>query len=283
MENSTLNAKQAAAIAVITTAAATAAATFFLKDGSLFFLAAITFITCIPLMIFSLYLWITGNGSRWLNMGVDWSKVKPEDGRKYASHMGKYMTAAMVLLMYAMASIMMDIVLFAVLMVICVSLSFVPLIPIFGKSRGSNLKSPPSWPASKAAFAVILIVAVAVAPTYAVFNAEGNSSAITVEFGEETFSIRAPMVNETFRYDEISGLVYDPDFIKGMRIGGYGTPTIHSGNFKNDVFGKYTLASYTKVKPCVAFYKGENAYAFNQADDEQTHAAYERILAKITP
>ena len=80
--------------------------------------------------------------------------------------------------------------------------------------------------------------------------------------------------NRYFDYDEIEDLGIDPNFEKGSRSIGYGTPNISSGKFKNSMFGPYVLMSYTKVDSCVFFTYDGSYYAFNQSTEEATMDAY---------
>ena len=135
-----------------------------------------------------------------------------------------------------------------------------------------------SFEYSKAAIFMVFTL-LAIVPMTALGVSQFSQEVVDVEFLDDEVHIQAQVFNYHFKYESIEDLDIDPEFDKGKRIAGYGTPTICSGTFKNDVFGSYKLASYTQVKPCIFFLYEGKYYAFNQGSDELTQQAYEQLLS----
>ena len=74
---------------------------------------------------------------------------------------------------------------------------------------------------------------------------------------------------------------YFEDFPKGKRIMGYQDTNVSSGRYNNSLFGDYELASYSKVRPCIAISVGGEMYAFNQNSDDLTWALYQSLKERI--
>ena len=108
------------------------------------------------------------------------------------------------------------------------------------------------------------------------------NGSVDVSVGEDSFSVKAPFFDRSFSYDEIGGCEYFEDFPKGKRIMGYSDGTLSSGRYSNSIFGSYELASYSKVRPCIAVSVGGEMYAFNQSSDTLTESLYETLKEKIS-
>jgi hypothetical protein len=129
--------------------------------------------------------------------------------------------------------------------------------------------------------AFIAVSAIVLVPTVGISAMDLTSETVVVEFGDDGFRVKAPMVNEYFEYDKVKDLTLDPNFDKGTRVWGYGTPTISSGTFNNAAFGNYTLASYTEVKPCIFFQYEGKYYAFNLSNNTDTMKAFDQLEMKV--
>ena len=227
--------------------------------------------TCV---VIGLYMFLEGKGQNAIN-GVDWSSLSDSEVRNMVSFWGFYFIIGSILLMYSVALLMSFIWAFVLILV---SVAFL-LVPLALKERGRKHQFVERSKTTKVlVFATVSIVAIV--PTFYFMSMEDNSEAVVVEFGEDSFHIKAPMVDLTFKYEDVSDIGIDPDFDKGSRIWGYGTTNICSGKFQNAVFGKYTLASYTKVTPCVFFTCDGEYYAFNQVSVQNTYDAYETLIQK---
>lgn len=239
-------------------------------------LALISIYALYPILILSLYMFLEGKNYKWVN-GMDWSSMTEQGRVNVVSYWGAYMLAGSIVMIIAI-NILFGYMWLGLFLIFLSTI--IMLIPgVRRETAESKLFVEKSKGTKVAIF--IAVTLLAMIPTVGLAGADFTSDAVTVEFTDEGVHISAPMVDRTFKYDEIEQLELDPNFDKGKRIMGYGTPYICSGTFKNDAFGSYTLMSYTKVKPCVFFLYGERYFAFNQSTDELTQQAYEELLLKV--
>ncbi len=224
-----------------------------------------------------LYMYLEGKGESSIN-GVDWSELSPKEIRNLISYWGAYMTAGSVLMMYSIAMLMSYMVPGLVLIGASVVLMLVPLL-LKDRAKGRVFRER-SRHSKMLVFVAVSILAIA--PSFYLLNNVDNQEAVTVEFMDDGFSVRAPMVDETFLYSAVEDLGIDPDFDKGRRMMGYGTTEVCCGKFRNAVFGDYRLASYTKVDTCIFFFYEGGYFAFNLYTDELTQEAYEELLSRVS-
>lgn len=253
---------------------------YIVLESSWFFdaLLPLVVIWCFyPIICLGLYMLAVGS-VKGIN-GVDFTKYTEAERKDFGRVFGLFMIASMLILAIGMMIItdhlVVSLILIGVSMVVC-------LYPL--RYRPGKVPVLPELTGSKEVIAVFAVSALMLTPVFLLSESTGGS--VTVEFEEDTFTIRAPMVDKTFAYDEVEDLELCVDFVKGKRVAGYGTPTISSGTFRTDYFSpgdglKYTLASYAKVKPCVTFWVDGNLYAFNQADDASTENAYEDLKSRL--
>ncbi len=230
-----------------------------------------------PAMVGGLYMFLEGKGSSTIN-GVDFSSISEQEKINFTSYFGIFMTVGMILMMIALGGLLYNWLISMLLIVLSVSFVFIPI-----AMKSKAIKKPfvqRNGPSKVAAFMVCSVLAIV--PMIALSNMADNSEVVTVEFYDDHFTVKAPMVSKSYDYSAVSELSIDPDFDKGTRVMGYGTPTISSGTFKNAAFGSYTLASYTKVKPCIFFEYEEGKYfAFNQSTAEATQNVFEKLQSNI--
>ena len=228
------------------------------------------------MICYGLYMWLHGGGYRFLNIGVDWSRMTDGEARSTASGFGIWITASMVLLLFSLSILMHHMVPGFILMAISVAFVFVPLARKPEKKRSLPLMTP-----SKRALTVILVSAIALIPSMYMFESEGTGS-VEITMDDEGISVKAPMFDHRFLYEDIDGCEYYEDFPKGSRVMGYADGTIASGTFKNDMFGRYQLASYVKISPCIAISCDGEMYAFNQSSAGETLALYEVLSSRLS-
>lgn len=229
-----------------------------------------------PLVVLSLYMFLEGKNYRWVN-GMDWEAMTEQGRINAVSYWGAYMLVGSIVMIFAI-NIMLGYMLFGIFLIILGVI--IMMIPVVRRETAESKQFIARPKGTKVAL-FIAVTLLAMVPAVGLAGAEMTSDTVIVEFTDEGVHISAPMVGRTFKYDEIEQLELDPNFDKGKRLIGYGTPYICSGTFKNDALGSYTLMSYTKVKPCVFFLYGERYFAFNQLTDELTQQAYEELLSKV--
>ena len=240
------------------------------------FLIVIGIVIVYPCTVMGVYFYLEGKGYRWIN-GIDWTGLSEQERTNACSYVGFYLAIGCIILGIAITSRLVNFILGIILIVasiIIILSSFV--MPERAKSKKFVEKSTGSKAAVFVVFSLLAIV-----PMTAIGVSQFSQDTVEVEFLDDEVHITAPMFNHHFKYELIEDLDIDPDFDKGSRIGGYATPTISSGTFKNDVFGSYRLASYTQVKPCVFFLYEGKYYAFNQASAELTEQAYQQLLSHV--
>ncbi len=240
------------------------------------FLTIIGILIVYPCVILGVYIYLEGTGYRWIN-GIDWSSMTEQERTNTCSYVGFYLAVGCLILGIAISCMLINFIIAIILLVVAVILIMAACV---STERAASKKFVERSVNSK--IAVFLVFSVlTIAPIMVLGSTEFTQEAVNVEFDENNVHIQAPMFNYHFEYDLIEDLEFDPDFDKGKRIAGYGTPTICSGTFNNGAFGNYMLASYTRVDPCIFFlYEGEY-YAFNQATDELTQQAYEQLLSHM--
>lgn len=229
-----------------------------------------------PCVIMGVYFYLEGKGYRWIN-GIDWTSMSEQERINACSYVGFYMAIGCVILGIAMGAILSNFIIAIILIVVSIIIIIAGCVM---PERAMAKKFVERSPSSKAAIFMVFTL-LAIVPMTALGVSQFSQEVVDVEFLDDEVHIQAPMFNYHFNYESIEDLDIDSDFDKGKRIAGYGTPTICSGTFKNDVFGNYKLASYTQVKPCIFFLYEGKYYAFNQGSDELTQQAYEQLLSHV--
>jgi hypothetical protein len=269
-------AKKYLAATVIVIAAVMVIQLYISTDTADLLISSVAMLCGYPCLAFGLYMYLEGRGSRYIS-GVDFSGLSEREVRNVTSYLGLYTTIGSALLIIGLGIILSYLWVAIILMVVC-SAMIIGAVALYEK--GLDRPFVERSGATKAA--VFLAVSlVAIAPMMILNATDYSSDSVTVEFMEDEFRIKAPMFDRTFEYDEVEMLGYDPNFDKGSRIMGYGTPTISSGTYKNAQFGSYQLASYTQIMPCVFFQYDERYFAFNLSSDDLTEGAYERLSGLV--
>ena len=246
------------------------------KDFMDVLLPIIGILVVYPCVVMGVYIYLEGTGYRWIN-GIDWSSMTEQERTNTCSYVGFYLAVGCVILGIAISCMLINFIIAIILLVVAVILIMAACV---STERAASKKFVERSVNSK--IAVFLVFSVlTIAPIMVLGSTEFTQEAVNVEFDENNVHIQAPMFNYHFEYGLIEDLEFDPDFDKGKRIAGYGTPTICSGTFSNDVFGNYKLASYTQVKPCIFFLYEGKYYAFNQGSNELTQQAYEQLLSHV--
>ena len=238
-------------------------------------LEAVLVYCMVPIAILFAYMWLGEDGGKYLNGFHDMSA---DDRNRFAKYYGLWGIVATVIMTVGLMILLGgDLVWGLVLTLSPIVLYIIPL--AIGKKDIRNRRIPlESCSGGVKVIATVLVAVIALVPFVAIDN--NGSSSVTIEFGDDSFTVKAPMFDHTFSYDEVDTAEYVSDFDKGRRVWGYGTPEISSGEFQNDV-GRYQLAAYTKVTPCIVIFVNSEMYAFNQSSVESTQAAYDMLLSKL--
>lgn len=116
-------------------------------------------------------------------------------------------------------------------------------------------------------FAAIAVVLIAVAAVVLIAFGAGHVSA---SLDDEKLHVDAVMVDENIRYSDITLVELRDDVNYGSRTMGYGGLDYLSGTFKNDEFGKYTLAVHSNNDKCIVVHHSGGVLVFNLGSDEET-------------
>ena len=112
---------------------------------------------------------------------------------------------------------------------------------------------------------------------------------IDVDITDDDITVNGPMVNVTIDYanlDRIDGktmkIEFRYDFDAGSRTMGYGTLRVQSGNFNNEEFGDYKLATYTGTKAFIIIqYNDGSVLVFNQQSVEETEKVFDDFMSRL--
>ena len=224
------------------------------------------------------WLWFSDSAGNYLN---GFQKLSGDDRTRAANLEGFGIVIGSYVMSIGLALLVSNGSMFGILLIV-LSVVFI-LIPIaFFNEKIRKIRIPfrDSSPAVKSVLALLVSVTVIIPiPIACIMDQDGND--VTVTFGDDSFTVRAPVFDYTFRYEDVKELTFEENFEKGKRVYGYATSKISSGKYSNSSFGNYYLASYSKVSPCITFSADGTMYAFNQIDDEKTKQAFDTLYEKV--
>ena len=247
-----------------------------------------------PLIAISAYMWATGKGAS-LIAGYNTSSMAVQeqyDAEKLARATGKLVFFSMIPMLLAIESIFLldDMwpfwVLFAISMaIIVIGIAYMntggrflkegamdPKLLITEEDKESNRQMLYGLLAILGIITVVIVIIL-------LLVAPGGS--VTVELLDEGLHVDAPGVNELVRYEDIESVELRDDLNIGRRVGGFGGDNVQSGNFNNEEFGRYTLASYNDVLLHIVVYHSGEVMAFNLETVEATQAMYEQLRTRL--
>ncbi len=124
------------------------------------------------------------------------------------------------------------------------------------------------------AVAIVAIVALIVG----VMMLAGHTDA---SLDDDSLTVKAFMVNEDIAYSDITLVELRENVDYGSRIGGYGGADYLSGKFRNDEFGKYTLAVKRSVSESIVVHHANGVLVFNLESNEATEAFHADLLSRL--
>ena len=246
------------------------------KDPIQLIYPIIVLYVCFPIIVMGVFFWITGRGKKSIN-GIDWSKYSEEDAKKLVSRTGFWIMISLIVMLYGLSLLFVEFWIGITVVVASVILVVISVIMLFVKKVNKPL---PTMDSVKAISVFLIVATVSLVPTTYLLSEGIMGEDVNVTINEDSFTVKAPMFDHTFRYDEIE-ISYDADFDKGSRRMGYDDMNICSGKFRNSEFGNYELASYKAVKPCIIITVGDDKYAFNQDSDASTLEMFDTLKGKI--
>lgn len=152
---------------------------------------------------------------------------------------------------------------------------------LYKKHKAAGIEYEPVFnkKSDKAAKWITMIVLPIVLVFMAVLMFVGD---VNVELGAESFTVSASFSETlTILYENIDSVEYREEFSIGQREMGFGSPTLSTGTFRNQEFGRYTLYAYTGGGGGVVLHKGEDILVIVLKTPEETKALYDALSAKI--
>lgn len=239
------------------------------------------------LIAMGLYMYLTGKGTSFINAPVAWSGWDEDIIKSCTSYIGLFFTAGFTILTVGISLLFLGFgisgkILLLIIVVTILLVLWLMIYPIrkvhnvdFALSlkpiKERNLKE--KWTVFAAALIIVL------APCTAMFCMSSNDD-ISIVLSDDSFRVKGPMFDQTFRYDKVDSLELDTDFDKGSRRIGMGSEIISSGTYSNDEFGTYELASYTGCQYCIVIEYEDKMYAFNQSTESETQILYDSLSSK---
>lgn len=104
---------------------------------------------------------------------------------------------------------------------------------------------------------------------------------IRIEYEDTSFTIQGSYWSDlTIDYDEIESMEYRDEKIDGSRTGGFGSPRLLMGNFKNSEFGNYTRYTYTNCEAGVVLTINRRKVVISGKDEESTREIYDELVIR---
>lgn len=104
---------------------------------------------------------------------------------------------------------------------------------------------------------------------------------VRIQCGEASLQVKATYwTGLEIPYEEIEKMEYRTDIAAGSRVGGFGSPRLLLGNFKNQEFGNYVRYTYAKCKDCIVVTANGKNVVINGEDEENTRAIYEALVER---
>jgi len=102
---------------------------------------------------------------------------------------------------------------------------------------------------------------------------------IEVQYNEASFTLSATYWEDlTVEYAAIESVEYREEGSEGSRIGGFGSPRLSLGLFRNEEFGNHTRYTYTQCTPCIVLKTDGKVAIISLEDEAQTKALYIELL-----
>lgn len=245
----------------------------------------------VPIIALSAYMWATGKGAM-LIAGYNTSPRSVRDmydSRALTKYTGKVVTISMVIMLLAMESIIIfrKMIVFWALLIASIVILMAGILYMNkskrflkeGVTSAEPLMTPEDRKLNRNVTIVGLVVTAIIIIAVIAFMGSGS---VSVTLGDDDLQVKAPLANVDIPYQDIESVEYRENFDTGRRIGGFGGTEICSGNFQNDEFGKYKLASHTSVPDHIIVHYSGGVLAFNLDTAENTQQTYEELLSRVS-
>lgn len=105
---------------------------------------------------------------------------------------------------------------------------------------------------------------------------------ITIEFGEETFTIYAPFETREVKYSTVEMYEFKAVYPNvGVAVDAQVNNKVMSGIFQNEGFDPYKLHIYSNTEAYIYFYYKGQSVVFNLSSVEETRECYAELRERI--
>ncbi|HHT75539.1 MAG TPA: DUF3784 domain-containing protein [Methanomassiliicoccaceae archaeon] len=255
---------------------------------------SILLFTLFPIIALSAYMWLTGKGAMFI-AGYNTSPrhVREQyDTERLAKFVGKLVFFSVILMLLAMESIFLLTEAWPFWVLLSAGMAIIIGGIVYMNTGGRFLKEGATDPKllrteedkkreRQTLYALLVLGAIITAVIVIVLVLVAPAGGVDASLQDDGLKVDAPMVNKLIPYDQIDSVELRDDLDIGRRVGGFGGTNIRSGNFNNDEFGRYVLASYNDVPLHIVVRHSGGILAFNLSTVEDTQAMFEDLKARL--
>ena len=255
---------------------------------------AILLFSMVPIIGLSAYMWATGKGAS-LIAGYNTSPRAVQeqyDSEKMARFAGKLVFFSMIPMLLALESIFILNYSWPFWVLLAASMAIIVVGIVYMNTGGRFLKEGAMDPKlliteedkksnRQMTYGLLAITGIVTVVIVIILLLVAPAGSVTASLEEEGLKVEAPMVNDLILYEDIASIELRDDLDTGRRVGGFGGENVRSGNFQNEEFGRYVLASYNAVPLHIVVHHSGGVLAFNLETEESTRQMFDQLQAKL--
>ncbi len=255
---------------------------------------AILLFSMVPIIGLSAYMWATGKGAS-LIAGYNTSPRAVQeqyDSEKMARFVGKLVFFSMIPMLLALESIFILNYSWPFWVLLAASMAIIVVGIVYMNTGGRFLKEGAMDPKlliteedkksnRQMTYGLLAITGIVTVVIVIILLLVAPAGSVTASLEEEDLKVEAPMVNDLILYEDIASIELRDDLDTGRRVGGFGGENVRSGNFQNEEFGRYVLASYNAVPLHIVVHHSGGVLAFNLETEESTRQMFDQLQAKL--
>jgi hypothetical protein len=255
---------------------------------------AILLFSMVPIIGLSAYMWATGKGAS-LIAGYNTSPRAVQeqyDSEKMARFVGKLVFFSMIPMLLALESIFILNYSWPFWVLLAASMAIIVVGIVYMNTGGRFLKEGAMDPKlliteedkksnRQMTYGLLAITGIVTVVIVIILLLVAPAGSVTASLEEEGLKVEAPMVNDLILYEDIASIELRDDLDTGRRVGGFGGENVRSGNFQNEEFGRYVLASYNAVPLHIVVHHSGGVLAFNLETEESTRQMFDQLQAKL--
>ncbi len=255
---------------------------------------AILLFSMVPIIGLSAYMWATGKGAS-LIAGYNTSPRAVQeqyDSEKMARFVGKLVFFSMIPMLLALESIFILNYSWPFWVLLAASMAIIVAGIVYMNTGGRFLKEGAMDPKlliteedkksnRQMTYGLLAITGIVTVVIVIILLLVAPAGSVTASLEEEDLKVEAPMVNDLILYEDIASIELRDDLDTGRRVGGFGGENVRSGNFQNEEYGRYVLASYNAVPLHIVVHHSGGVLAFNLETEESTRQMFDQLQAKL--